>query len=101
MLTGFYHRDKIEGVIAFGAEFDESWFTLKGDKLQDGSHVPIYYVIGDNDPWFSVEKAEQNRDLLKEAGYDITLDVFEGAHKVDSDALERSVEWLKKLEEGN
>lgn len=95
---GFYNRDQIDGIVAFGVDgVSRDWFTNDGGSLEDGNDVPVRLALGRSDPLVPFSHAEQARDALKEAGYQVTLDAFEGGHAVPDDALSRAVNWLKEL----
>ncbi len=96
---GFYNRDRFEAIIAFGtgSGIERELFTMRGGRLEDGSHLKVRLVLGRSDRFVPFSEAERLRDLLKEAGYDVTLDAFDGGHEVPDDALGRAVTWLRKL----
>lgn len=78
VLSGFYRRDLFDGIIAFGTVgIDRDWFGYRGDALEDGREVPVLLVFGTEDPYGPVSDLERARDLFREAGYDVTLHVFE------------------------
>ncbi|QKK01265.1 MAG: hypothetical protein HND55_00575 [Pseudomonadota bacterium] len=95
---GFYNRNRFEGIIAFGIGIgiDRDLFTMRGGSLEDGSHLKVRLVLGRSDRLVPFAEAEGLRDLLKEAGYDVTLDAFDGGHEVPDDALGRAVTWLRE-----
>lgn len=96
---GFYNRDRFEGIIAFGIGrgIERELFTMRGGSLEDGSQLKVRLVLGRSDRFVPFSEAERLRDLLQEAGYDVTLDAFDGGHEVPDDALRRAVTWLRKL----
>lgn len=95
---GFYNRDQIDGIVAFGVDgLSREWFTYDGGRLEDGKNVPVRLVQGRSDPMIPLSHAEQARDALKEAGYQVTLDAFDGGHAVPDAALQRAIDWLKGL----
>lgn len=100
---GFYNRDLFEGIIAFGigSGIDRELFTMRGSTLEDGSHLKVRLVLGRSDRLVPFSEAERLRDLLKTAGYDVTLDAFDGGHEVPDDALRRAVTWLNDLTNDN
>lgn len=96
---GFYNRDRFEGIMAFGigSGIGRELFTMRGGSLEDGSQLKVRLVVGRSDRFVPFSEAERLRDLLKNAGYDVTLDEFDGGHEVPDDALGRAVTWLRKL----
>ncbi|MGD8818321.1 MAG: dienelactone hydrolase family protein, partial [Acidobacteriota bacterium] len=97
LANGFYHRDRIDGVIAFGATYYRELFTSRGDRLEDGNHLKIRLALGRSDPMVPFSNAEQARDAFEEAGYEVVLDEFDGGHAVPDDALMRAVNWLRDV----
>lgn len=97
LVGGFYNRDQINGIIAFGAQFYPELFTARGDRLEDGNHLRIRLGLGRSDPLVPFVHAERARDAFESAGYDVTLDDFEGGHTIPDDALSRAVSWLREL----
>jgi predicted esterase len=97
LLGGFYNRDQVDGVIAFGAQFFPELFTFRGDRLEDGNHLRIRLGLGRSDPLVPFSHAERARDAFEEAGYEVVLDAFPGGHAVPDDALTRAVMWLREV----
>ena len=99
---GFYNRDRFEGVVAFGigAGIDRDFFNMQGGSLEDGRDLKVRLALGRSDRLVPYSEVERLRDLMKEAGYDVTLDSFEGGHQVPDEALGRAVTWLLDLVEG-
>lgn len=97
LVGGFHNRDHIDGIIAFGAQFYPELFTVRGDRLEDGNHLKIRIGLGRSDPLVPFSHAERARDAFESAGYEVTLDDFEGGHAVPDDALARAVSWLSEL----
>jgi predicted esterase len=95
---GFYNRDQIDEIVAFGVDgLSREWFTNDGGSLEDGKNVAVRLVQGRSDPMIPFSHAEQARDVLRKAGYQVTLDGFDGGHAVPDDALKRAVSWVKDL----
>lgn len=98
LVGGFYNRDQIDGIVAFGvAGLSREWFSRDGGSLEDGKNVPVRLGQGRSDRLIPFSQAEQARDLLREAGYQVTLDGYDGGHGVPGDALKRAVNWVKNL----
>jgi predicted esterase len=97
--SAFYNSDRFDGVIAFGIGkgIDRKMFTMQGGSLEDGSQLKVRLVLGRSDRLVPFSEAERLRDLLKTAGYDVTLDAFDGGHEVPDEALKRAVTWLSDL----
>jgi len=48
-------------------------------------------------PVFTKAESERARDMLRAAGYRVTLQPFDGGHSVPTAQLEKVVEWLRSL----
>jgi predicted esterase len=94
----FYNRDRFDGVAVFGvAEIEREWFENRGETMEDGRDLPVRLAVGNSDRYLTTAEAERARDLFREAGYDVTLDIFEGGHSVPDEPLGRAAEWLRGL----
>lgn len=99
--AGFYNAGLFDGIVVFGlAGFSRDWATMRGGVLEDGNHLPVFIGLGEADPMVPFSDAELMRDLLEEAGYDVTLSGFAGGHTLPQAELLRAVEWLKAVEGG-
>jgi predicted esterase len=97
LMGGFYNRDEVDGIVAFGATFSHELFTVRGERLEDGNHLPVRLALGRSDPMVPFSNAEEARDAFEEAGYEVILDEFPGGHTVPDDALRRAVIWLREV----
>lgn len=94
-VTGLQNRDEFSGIVAFGlAGFDPDWETAYGSVVGDGNQLPIYLGLGRSDHFVPVEDIERARDVLTDAGYRVTLRLFEGGHALPPEELARAVDWL-------
>jgi len=95
LVTALYNRDDFNGVVAFGlAGFSRDWEAAYGGILGDGNQLPIYLALGRSDKYIPVEDIERAQAVLTEAGYRVTLRLFEGGHSVPPEELARAAEWL-------
>lgn len=93
MVTALYAPEKWAGVgmHAMGFYFSE----LDEDKLNLILDLPIYFVIGTEDPYADQVK-ELCYDFLVEAGHRIVKFVtFEGGHEYRQEDVERMYLWLR------
>ena len=97
LVGGFFNRDRVDGIIAFGAQFYRQLFTVQGDRLEDGNHLKIRLGLGRSDPMVPFSHAERAQEAFEEAGYEVVLDDFAGGHTVPDDALRRAVTWLREV----
>jgi predicted esterase len=97
--TGFYNPELFSGIVVFGlAGFSRDWATMRGGVLEDANHLPVFIGLGDMDAMVPFEDAERMRDLLSEAGYDVTLVGFEGGHALPAEPLSQAIGWLLNVE---
>jgi len=71
---------------------------MRGGVLEDANHLPVFIGLGDADSMVPFEDAERMRDLLEEAGYEVTLMGFEGGHTLPPEQVSRAVAWLVGVE---
>jgi predicted esterase len=98
-VTGFYNRDKFDGIIAFGLSGMPSirdWLAQRGDSISDGNSLPVLLVSGTEDKMAPHSESEIALELLKQEGYDVTLLSFVGGHAVRDEELEKAAEWLNQ-----
>jgi predicted esterase len=97
LVGGFLNRDRVDGIVAFGAQFYRQLFTVRGDRLEDGNRLKIRLGLGRSDPLVPFTHGERARAAFEEAGYEVVLDAFPGGHSVPDDALARAVMWLEEV----
>jgi len=90
-LTAISRPGIIDGIVVFGGWLDPEWFT--GDDLSAASGLRVFIAQGSED---NIENAQQSRDLLTEAGYDVDFNEFPGGHFIHLDTLHEAVGWMRE-----
>lgn len=99
LLDGFYNRANYAAVVSFGLpDFQRDWYAVTGETLEDGRQVPILLVHGRDDAVAPISVSEAAHAQLREAGYRVTLESFNGGHTVPRDQVHRVIEWLRTLD---
>jgi predicted esterase len=95
-LAGFYNADVFGGVISFGlAELEREWFTVSGGSLEDAQHLPVLLMHGTEDARAPIAVSNRALEMLQSAGYDVTLQPFQGGHTVNREQLLQVRDWLR------
>jgi predicted esterase len=50
---------------------------------------------GTDDQQVRIEASERARDLLKQAGYRVQFETFDGGHVLPPDAMRNAGEWIR------
>jgi len=88
-LTGISRPDIIDGIVVFGGWLNPAWFTV--DDLSAASDLRVFIAQGSED---NLDKARQSRDLLTEAGFEVSFHEFPGGHFIHLDTLHEAVAWM-------
>lgn len=93
LLTGIYNPSVFRGVISFGLPvFDPSWIAPDAPTTGRGVHVLL--VHGHQDERAPRSVSERTGAHFKQAGYNVSLRIFEGGHTVPSAELARAAQWI-------
>ena len=93
-MTGIHNPELFDGLICFGGWLDTDWLSKEDIEAANGLRVFIGH--GTADRMVDIETGIAARDLLMEAGYDVTFYEFDGAHTVQEEALQVAQEWMKE-----
>lgn len=93
-MSGVANHSSLDGLIVFGAGFDESWFP-DGD-LAEARGLPIFLAHGETDDAVSIAESERARDTLTRLGYDVTFRPFAAGHGVPLNILGEVAEWTAR-----
>jgi predicted esterase len=85
--------DEFNGLLACGGGLVTEVFTEKDYKK--GKSVKVIISHGKQDNVVPFEEATKAYDILKAKGYDVTLQEFEGAHRVSPDGMKLMLDSLK------
>ena len=93
--TSLRHEEKLAGVLAL------STYLALHEKLEDeanaaNQNTPIFMAHGNYDPVIPFRYAEQSRDRLKQAGYEVEWHSYPMEHQVALEEINDIGNWLKK-----
>ncbi|HSM07080.1 MAG TPA: hypothetical protein VK858_20805 [Longimicrobiales bacterium] len=96
LLAAYYNANAFAGVITVGlAELEREWFTVGGGTLEDASHLPVLLIHGTEDTRAPFAVSNRAREMFQSAGYDVTLQPFQGGHAVNREQLFWVRDWLR------
>jgi phospholipase/carboxylesterase len=90
-ISGISRPGIIDGIVVFGGGLDPAWFT--NDELSAASGLRVFIAHGSED---NIENAQQARDLLTEAGFEVDFNEFPGGHFIHLDTLHEAFGWISE-----
>lgn len=81
----------VRGVAACGGDLPPDVAARLGD-LQP---FPTLIVHGKEDPAMSFDKAREGEQQLRDAGFSVDTDYFDGGHELPPEVVERIVAWME------
>ncbi len=91
-MTAIPNHAQFDGLVVFGARFDEAWFPE--GSLAEGKGLPVFIAHGESDEAISFAASERARDTLMPLGYDVTFRPFEGGHTVPQEVIAEVIRWI-------
>jgi phospholipase/carboxylesterase len=91
-MSAIPNHTEFDGLVVFGARFDESWFADEG--LSEGRDLAVFISHGESDQAISIAASERARDTLTALGYDVTFRPFEGGHTVPQEVMAEVIRWI-------
>jgi phospholipase/carboxylesterase len=92
-LSALKHPDRVAGIVAFAGGFPRT--SITPEQLKAGSHIRVMITHGTDDQQVRIEASERARDLLKQAGYRVQFETFDGGHVLPPDAMRNAGEWIR------
>jgi len=92
-MTALARPGRVAGVVAFAGPFPEE--LLSAAQIKAGNGIRIMIAHGTDDRQIELRESERARDVLKEAGYRVQFETFEGGHTLPPDTLRRAAEWIR------
>ena len=92
-LAAMKHPDRIAGIVAFAGGFPRT--SVPPEQLKAASHIRVMIAHGTGDEQVSLEASERARDLLREAGYKVQFETFDGGHALPPDAMRNAGTWIR------
>jgi predicted esterase len=90
--TALRHPQRFDGFAVFGSWYRPEWFTEQ--QLAAASDLRVFIGHGLQDR--VVERSTASRDILEDAGFDVTLYDYEGGHMIAVSAIERMFRWIRE-----
>jgi phospholipase/carboxylesterase len=87
------HPDRVAGIVAFAGGFPRT--SVTPEQLKAGSHIRVMIAHGTEDQQVRVDLSERARDLLRQAGYYVQFETFEGGHGLPPDMMRSAGAWIR------
>jgi phospholipase/carboxylesterase len=92
-LAAMKHPDRIAGIIAFAGGFPRT--SVTPDQLKAASQIRVMIAHGTGDAQVGLEASERARDLLRDAGYKVQYETFDGGHTLPPDMMRTAGGWVR------
>jgi predicted esterase len=89
---GIRNPNVFDGLICYGAGMFPG--MIPDDILAAGNSVPVLLVHGESDFVVNHELSAGAYNRLMEAGFDVTLHSFDGAHTIPRAEFEKAIRWI-------
>ena len=80
------------GIIACGGDLPPD----VAERLDDVPKVPVLIVHGTNDPAMSYEKAREGEQILRDHGWSVDTQYFEGGHDLPEEQVRAIIAWMDR-----
>jgi len=81
-----------KGLLCFAGDLPLD--LLNDETFENAKDLPIYIVHGENDRSIPVDAGINAASVLKGMGFDVELFIFDGAHEVPKEGMEKGLIWL-------
>ena len=92
-LTAMKSPDRIAGIVAVAGGFPRT--SVTPEQLKAASHIRIMIAHGTGDAQVALDASERARDLLREAGYKVQFETFDGGHELPPDLMRSAGNWIR------
>lgn len=92
-LAAMKRPDRIAGIAAFAGSFPRN--SVTPEQLKAASHIRVMIGHGTTDAQVPLEASERARDLLREAGYKVQFETFDGGHMLPPDMMRNAGNWIR------
>jgi phospholipase/carboxylesterase len=92
-LAAMKRPDRVAGIVAFAGGFPRT--SVTPEQLKAASHIRVMIGHGTGDAQVPLAASERARDLLREAGYKVQFETFEGGHVLPPDAMRNAGDWIR------
>ncbi len=95
--TAIAHHRRFDGFMVFGSWYRPEWFS--DEEVAAANHLHVFIGHGRQDR--VVERSTTSRDILSDAGYDVTLYDYDGGHMIARSALDEMFAWMRATRPSN
>ena len=92
-MSAVANHTSLDGLVIFGAGFDESWFP--DGSLAEATALPVFLAHGESESEGILTASARARETLTGLGYDVTYRPFPGGHSVPLDVLAEVATWIE------
>lgn len=92
-LTALKNPGRIDGVAAFAGFLPEDQLTAA--EIESGKNLRVFIAHGRSDIQVDLKLSQKARDFLKQAGYDVQYQEFDGGHSLPPEMTKRTAEWIR------
>ena len=90
--TGIRNPLLFKGLLCFAGDLPLD--LLNDETFENAKDLPIYIVHGENDRSIPVDAGINAASVLKGMGFDVELFIFDGAHEIPKEGMEKGLIWL-------
>jgi predicted esterase len=98
-LSGFAYSEMVAGIIAIGGLFPETdteFSLLKEKDIENGKKFRVFIAQGNNDRLIPKGLAAQTAARLKNYGYEVECQEYEGGHEISPQLIKKIYAWMMK-----
>jgi predicted esterase len=92
-LAAMKRPDRIGGIVAFAGSFPRN--SVTPEQLTAASRIRVMIGHGTTDAQVPLEASERARDLLRDAGYKVQFETFDGGHALPPDVVRNAGNWIR------
>ncbi len=92
-LAAMKRPDRIAGIVAFAGSFPRA--SVTPEQLKAASQIRVMIGHGTGDAQVPLDASERARDLLREAGYKVQFETFDGGHALPPDVMRIAGAWIR------
>ncbi len=98
-LSAFKHADMVAGVISIGGSFpetDSEFSVLKEEEIEKGKKFRVFIAQGTHDPMIAAGLGAKTGEKLKNYGYEVEYQEYEGGHEISPELLRKIYAWMTR-----
>jgi predicted esterase len=93
---GLSNQDAFDGLICFGGGL-----LLPIGSIKENGDIPVLIVHGNADLVVTLEMGTTAYERLKNKGYNVTINLFDGAHVIPREEFIKALDWLEETKSTN